>query len=123
MSFRSKSTKEILHKSEQKDPIKMIELDPAQARMLQKNNSMQIISTSRQDRLRFSSIITESPKFYHDPQIKRPKGRSVDEKLQVCSFQEDNPFGFTPYDSGKLLGNYGFNDTVVKTLSEVMEEP
>lgn len=35
---------------------------------------------------------------------------------------EDNPFGFTPYDSGKMIGNYGFKEEAIKLLKEVKEE-
>lgn len=48
--------------------------------------------------------------------------RSLDQKQPDCSFMEDNPFGFTPYDSGKMIGNYGFKEEAIKLLKEVKEE-
>ena len=36
-----------------------------------------------------------------------------------------NPFGFTPYDSGDMIGNYAFSDkfiTAVKVIQELDEE-
>lgn len=36
-----------------------------------------------------------------------------------------NPFGFTPYDSGDMIGNYAFSDkfiTAVKVIQELDDE-
>ena len=36
--------------------------------------------------------------------------------------KNDNPFGFTPYDSGEILGDYGFKEQSAKILAEIEEE-
>lgn len=35
--------------------------------------------------------------------------------------KKENPFGFTPYDSGELLGDYMFSDKMISAINRISE--
>mmetsp|Transcript_7841 Transcript_7841/g.8974 ORF Transcript_7841/g.8974 Transcript_7841/m.8974 type:complete len:218 (+) Transcript_7841:46-699(+) len=71
--------------------------------------------------LTLSNLVEEDGAYGVPPRnIKHSKSPSV--KANIIKFNRDNPFGFTPYDSGRLNNNYGFQEEVIKVLTEVDEE-
>ncbi|CAI2378804.1 unnamed protein product [Moneuplotes crassus] len=117
MNFRCKSTKSILTKLKQKDPRKSTKNRISNVKKRRETSTIPNERFGRYDSNGLE-IDTDFKEFYFESQQQISKRRSTVQEPLVYQFLEGNPFGFTPYDSGKIIGNYNFKETDLKIFSE-----